>query len=198
MDERGEVEDMDIYTLGMFLLYHSMAHMESEASPGIVVDADIAARTPCKCARAGESEICFSRGIVGGLDAGQKEAFCNPKMYFESPGLEQRIGEFNEAVVAAQEIIKDVPKGERLQPWLSAMSEELGKRGIGVADSKPGYPEVDIRKDYDEMAEVKGGTLYRKGGTIQVWWGPGWGKETWSSDVENAKRNFIDMRERWS
>jgi hypothetical protein len=130
--EARETETLDFDMVGIFLLMQSIAHMETEASPGIVVDADIAAKTPCRCARVGESEICFSRGIVGGLDAGQKEAYCNPKTYFESPGLEKRIGEFNEAVVAAQEKIKDVPKGERLEPWLSAMSEELEKRGIEV------------------------------------------------------------------
>lgn len=62
----------------------------------------------------------------------------------------------------------------------------------------PKAPDVDLRTDYDEMAKVKSGTLYRKGGTIQVWWAPGWGTETWRSDEENAKRNFVDMKERWT
>lgn len=127
-----ETEESDIDMLSMFLLVHSIAHMEMEASPGIVVDPDVAARTPCRCAKVGDSEICYSKGIIGSMDEGQKEAYCNPKTYFESPGLEQRLGEFKEAVAAAQEKIKDVPKGERLEPWLSAMSEELGKRGIEI------------------------------------------------------------------
>lgn len=55
----------------------------------------------------------------------------------------------------------------------------------------------DLRKDYDEMAKVSGGTLYRKGGVIQVWWDDA-GPETWRSDEENAKKNFIAMRDRWS
>lgn len=128
---RGTEETL-IDTLGMFLLVQSMAHMETQASPGIVVDTDVAARTPCRCAMADGSEICFSPGVVGGLSESQKEAYCNPKTYFESPGLEERMGKFKEAVAAAQEKIKDVPKGERLEPWLLAMSEELGKRGIEI------------------------------------------------------------------
>jgi hypothetical protein len=125
-------DGQDIDMLAVFFLAHSMPHMETEASPGIVVDPDVAAATPCRCARADGSEICFSRGIIGGLDEGQKEAYCNPKVYFESPGLEKRIGEFKGAVAAAQERIKDVPKGERLVPWLSAMSGELKERGMEV------------------------------------------------------------------
>lgn len=58
-------------------------------------------------------------------------------------------------------------------------------------------PEIDIRKDYDEVAKVKGGRLYRKGGIVQVWWDE-YGPETWTSDEANAKTNFIAMRERWS
>jgi hypothetical protein len=126
-------DDIDIeMAVGMFLLLHSVPHMDTASSPGIVVDRDIAASTPCRCAKVGESEICFSRGVVGALDAGQKEAYCKPKVYFESPGLEKRLGEFKEAVAAAQEKIKDIPKGERLEPWLSAMSKEFAKRGIEI------------------------------------------------------------------
>jgi hypothetical protein len=31
-------------------------------------------------------------------------------------------------------------------------------------------PKVDLRQDFDEMAKVEGGTLYRKGSIIQAWW----------------------------
>lgn len=112
------------------LLLHSVPYVEG--SPGIVVNEDIAARTPCKCATVDGSEICFSKGIVGGMSEGQKEAYCNPKTYFESPALEKRIRGFKEAVAEAKEKIKGIPKGERLEPWLKAMSEELTERGIEV------------------------------------------------------------------
>jgi len=112
------------------LLLHSVPY--AEGSPGIVVNEDVAARTACRCARVDGSEICFSRGIIGGMSASQKEAYCNPKTYFKSPRLEKRIKGFKEAVAAAKEKIREVPKGERLEPWLKAMSEELGERGIEV------------------------------------------------------------------
>jgi len=121
-------DEAEIDAIAIFLLAHSMPHMEG--SPGIVVDSDVAARTSCRCARVNDSEICFSKGVIGGLDEGQKEAYCSPKTYYESPGLEQRIAKFKEAVAAAQEKVKDIPKGERLGPWLSAMSQELQTRGI--------------------------------------------------------------------
>ena len=120
----------EIDTIAIFLLAHSMPHMEG--SPGIVVNPDVATRTPCRCAKVGNSEICFSKGVIGGLDEGQKEAYCNPKNYYENPDLEERIAKFKEAVAAAQEKVKNIPKGERLGPWLSAMSQELQTRGIEV------------------------------------------------------------------
>jgi len=112
------------------LLLHSVPYVEG--SPGIVVDSDRAFNTPCKCARVDGSEICFSKGIIGAMTDSQKAFYCNPKTYFESPALEKRIREFKKAVAAAKEKIKEVPKGERLEPWLKAMSEELGKRAISV------------------------------------------------------------------
>jgi len=112
------------------LLLHSVPYVEG--SPGIVVDPDIAARTSCRCVSTDGSEICFSKGIIGGLSEAQKEAYCNPKVYIRSPRLEQRIKRFKEAVAEAKEKIKEVPKGERLGPWLKAMSEELSKRGIEI------------------------------------------------------------------
>jgi len=126
-----ELESPDIDFVAIFLLAHSMPHMEGY-SPGIVVDANLASKTPCKCARFDGAEICFSKGVIGALDEGQKEAYCHPKTYFASPGLERRLSKFKEAVTAAQEKMKEVPKGERLEPWLTAMSEELRKRGIEV------------------------------------------------------------------
>jgi hypothetical protein len=57
----------------------------------------------------------------------------------------------------------------------------------------------DLRADYDEKASVDDGTLYRKGVVVQVWWGSGRGKETWTAPSESeAKRNFQDMKERWT
>jgi hypothetical protein len=118
--------DMDL----IFLLYHSLAHMDTEHSPGIVVYPEVAKASPCKCAKVDGSELCFSPGIIGAMDEGQKGLYCNPKMSFKSPALQQRSKVFKQAVKAAQKKVAEIPKGERLQPWLAAMSEELTRRGV--------------------------------------------------------------------
>lgn len=65
--------------------------------------------------------------------------------------------------------------------------------GLGKVEG----PKSDLRKGYDEKASVIGGTLYRKGNTIQVWWDKQ-GKETWTSQgYADARENFDDMKERW-
>lgn len=60
----------------------------------------------------------------------------------------------------------------------------------------------DLRQDHDEQTTVKGGTLYRKGKIVQVWWDhlPGEeGRETWTSpDADNAAREYNNMKERWN
>lgn len=63
----------------------------------------------------------------------------------------------------------------------------------------PGNPNpTDLRSDYEEVAHVEGGTLYRKGTITQVWWDKQ-GKETWTSfNEEQSKENFNTMKERWS
>ena len=123
-------EDIDMVT--MFLLYHSMAHMNTEHSPGIVVYPEVAKASACKCAKVDGTELCFSPGIIGAMDEGQKELYCNPKTSFKSPALQKRLTVFKQAVKAAQKKVKDIPKGERLEPWLAAMSEELTKRAAKV------------------------------------------------------------------
>lgn len=109
-------------------------HMTVEAlgSPGIVVNPDIAARTPCKCYAVDETEMCFSKGIIGTLSKPQVEAYCPTKEVLKEGGIVERVKKFKEAAAAAKERIKEIPKGERLEPWLTTMSEELRKRGIEI------------------------------------------------------------------
>jgi len=65
------------------------------------------------------------------------------------------------------------------------------------ASSNPKEPIIDLRSDYDEIAHVKDGILYRKGNIVQVWWDK-WGKETWiGPSEEQARENFNTMKERW-
>ncbi len=63
-------------------------------------------------------------------------------------------------------------------------------------------PKIDLRIVYDEKAPVKGGTLYRYKGTVQVWWDRS-GPETWTlPDNEwgrrEAEENFRNMKERFN
>ncbi|MDI6860304.1 MAG: hypothetical protein QMC85_07400 [Methanocellales archaeon] len=102
---------------------------EVEGSPGIVVDADVAARTPCTVYKVDDTEMAFSPGIIGTLSKAQIEAYCPTKIYKEE-GIAHRVKKFKEAVEVCKEEIKEYPKGERLRPWLECMGREARKRGI--------------------------------------------------------------------
>lgn len=73
---------------------------------------------------------CFSKGIIGTLSKPQVGAYCPVKDVLTEGGLVERVKKWKEAAKEAQEKIKDVPKGERLEPWLTEMSKALAKRGI--------------------------------------------------------------------
>ncbi|MEM2905021.1 MAG: hypothetical protein QW587_04700 [Candidatus Bathyarchaeia archaeon] len=106
--------------------------VEEFGSPGIVVDADLAARTGCRCYKVDETLLCFSKGIIGTLSKPQVEAYCPTKEILTEGGMVERVKRFREAAAAARQRIAGIPKGERLEPWLKAMGEELAKRGIEV------------------------------------------------------------------
>lgn len=106
--------------------------IESLGSPGLVVDPDVAGRTGCRCYLVDGTEMCFSKGIIGTLSKAQREAYCKTKEILREGALVERVKKFKEAAKAAKEKIEKIPKGERLEPWLTAMGEELRKRGIEV------------------------------------------------------------------
>lgn len=106
--------------------------VEVLGSPGIVVDTDVAARTGCRCYQVDDTLMCFSKGIIGTLSKPQVEAYCPIKEILTEGGLVERVKLFKEAAAEAQEKIKDVPEGERLEPWLTEMGKSLSKRGIEV------------------------------------------------------------------
>ena len=122
----GNPGDTIEHSMDAWLLLHSVSHVEKKHSPGIVVDADVAARTPCTA----YGPIWFSKGIVGALDAAQKEAYCPTVEHNESSGIKIRLENWMAAMKMCKEEIKDIPKGEKLEPWLSCLSQELRKRGI--------------------------------------------------------------------
>lgn len=106
--------------------------VESLGSPGLVVNTDLAARTACRCYKVDDTLMCFSKGIIGTLSKPQVEAYCPTKEVLKEGGLVERVKKFKEAAKVAKARIADIPKGERLEPWLTAMGEELEKRGIEV------------------------------------------------------------------
>lgn len=106
--------------------------VESLGSPGLVVNADVAARTGCRCYKIDDTLMCFSKGIIGTLSKPQVEAYCPTKEVVEEGGLVERVRQFKEAAAEAKREIADVPKGERLEPWLTAMGRALAKRGIEI------------------------------------------------------------------
>jgi len=115
---------------------HSMLLAETVkefGSPGIVVDPELAKKTTCTCYRIDKTFMCFSKGIIGTLKyPEQVEEYCPTMIEKESPALKERIEKFKEAAEVAHKRIEHLPKGERLEPWLRAMGEELSERGIKI------------------------------------------------------------------
>jgi len=104
----------------------------SPESPGIVINEERAKATPCKCFTYKGKDYCYSPGIIGMLEAGQVPTYCPTKAYEVRPGIKQRFEEFAEAAEAAHKKIEEIPKGERLVPWLTEMGKELRAKGIEV------------------------------------------------------------------
>lgn len=100
-------------------------------SPGIIVNEALAMASPCRCLeyRPGK-KLCFSKGIIGALSDEQESIYCATCEELQSPGLKRRLAQWQEAVGVCKAEIASIPKGERLQPWLSCMSRELSSRGI--------------------------------------------------------------------
>lgn len=130
------------------LLLHSIGY--AYGSPGIVVDEVLAKATPCRCIeyRPGK-KLCFSKGIVGALSNEQEKIYCPTTIPLESPGLERRLKGWMESVETCKAEIAEIPKGERLAPWLGCMSRELRARGIGT--------EAEVEQEEERRALLKRG-----------------------------------------
>lgn len=100
-------------------------------SPGIVVDETLAKATPCRYIEYKPGKrLAFSKGIVGALSDEQEEIYCPEWIKLNSPGMERRLANWMESVDTCKAEIAEIPKGERLEPWLSCMSRELKTVGI--------------------------------------------------------------------
>jgi len=107
---------------------------------GIVVDEEVAKRTPCTCYKIGPTNepkdlLCFSPGVIGTLTDAQDVAYCTERHIKPAKdGIPTRVEKFREASdVCVREVeALGLPKGERLKARLECMGRELKKRGIEV------------------------------------------------------------------
>jgi len=113
------------------LLLHSIPH--AFGSPGIVVDEATAKVSPCRYIeyRPGK-RLAFSKGIIGALSDEQEKNYCPTWEKLESPGLQRRLERWMESVDTCKKEIAEIPRGDRLMPWLNCMSRELKVRKIDV------------------------------------------------------------------
>ena len=120
---------------GRGMLLHFTEH--AIEGSGLVVNEAKARATPCNCFTYNGREYCFSKGIIGMMSSAENPEqiaeYCKVgKTYEVRPGIKERFESFAGAAEEAHEKIEGIPKGERLVPWLTAMGEELEKRGIEV------------------------------------------------------------------
>lgn len=111
------------------LVLHSIP--SAFGSPGIVVNEALAKATPCRYIEYKPGKrLAFSKGIIGALSDTQEEIYCPEWVKLDSPGLERRLANWMESVETCKAEIAEIPKGERLEPWLSCMSRELAAHGV--------------------------------------------------------------------
>lgn len=110
----------------MDLVLHSVP--EAEGLGGIVVNPEIASQGPCTC----YDNICFHKGIIGALSSAERATYCKEVVEGTSPGMKRRLVKWREAKEVCKAKAEGLPKGEKLQTYISCMGIELGKRGIEV------------------------------------------------------------------
>jgi len=108
---------------------------QMHGSPGFVVDEAVARESSCigyaLKGKGTEPDLVFTHGIVGALDADQRETYCSTGVVLHdlTPKQKARLAAFKDSSAVCKTEIAEVPKGERLEPWLGCMSAELRKRG---------------------------------------------------------------------
>lgn len=104
---------------------------------GLVVNEARAQATPCHCFEYDRRTYCFSQGVIGLMSSRENpeqiSSYCRAgQVMEENPGMVQRFRTFAEAAEEAHKEIEHIPRGERLMPWLGAMSRALATRGVQV------------------------------------------------------------------
>ena len=110
------------------------AYHEPGIIGGIVVDSGLARQTPCRIVPLGDNELWYSKGIVGALNDEQKKLYCETGI--ENLEITAEIAErqrkVRETAIACQGSVQDIPKGDRLEPFLSCMATDLSEKGIEI------------------------------------------------------------------
>lgn len=130
-----EVSPAILDPAGRGMLLHFTEH--AIEGQGLVVNEARARATPCNCFTYKGREYCFSKGIIGMMSSEENPEqiaeYCKVgKTYEVKPGIKERFETFASAAEEAHKEIEEIPKGERLVPWLTAMGKELEKRGVEV------------------------------------------------------------------
>lgn len=104
---------------------------------GIIVDEEIAKRSPCTCHKIGPTDnpedlICFSPGIIGALTNVQDREYCPSKLIVKEDRIRERVEKFRAASETCEIETEKYPKGQRLLPRIQCMSRELKKRSIEI------------------------------------------------------------------
>lgn len=99
--------------------------------PGYVDNEEEARDSPCIAYEVGEKRrLVFSPGVTGALDLEQEALFCGA--YEErplSPAQQERMEALASASRACSVQVEDVRDGEKLEPFLRCIHEELRERG---------------------------------------------------------------------
>lgn len=99
----------------------------------IIVDEEIAKRSPCTCHKIGPTDnpedlICFTSGAIGALTNVQDREYCSSKLIIKEDRIRERVERFRRASQVCKIKTAKYPKGERLIPRIKCMKRELKKR----------------------------------------------------------------------
>ncbi|MBA7703328.1 hypothetical protein ES703_112110 [subsurface metagenome] len=100
--------------------------------------------------------------MVGALSDEQEKLYCPTVEKIERPGTVERMRNWQEAVDVCKAEIEPIPKGERLEPWLSCMSRELETRDIEASESTPARRLGEPKNEEERML-----THYERYGTME-------------------------------
>lgn len=101
---------------------------------GIVVDEGLARETPCTRINLGNSELWYSKGVVGALSENEKILYCATGVE-DMPITEEmkhRQQVLMEATTICQKEVEGLPTGDRLNPYMKCMATVAQKRGVSI------------------------------------------------------------------